>query len=354
MNVLIIELGGSHIECAYSFVYFLKSENHKAHLVCNKKLTPLFPDTKELSGILEVENKFNFLTQISTFYRIRNYINQNNIDTVIVNTVEIKLIRNLFLFIPKNINCVGLVHNAQKLEEGTTLKYFLSTKMKKYFVLGDFLLNNLKPYKKIRVQSFFPVYFPPSKNNKIFKPAGEYWITIPGEANQNRRDYLELINEIKKTNFNKFVKFIFLGANKLGNDIPFDYFKQEWWEKHIVTFSSQLEYDVFHNYIQLSDIILPLIKMKEDTMYQKNRISGSYNLGLSYKKLFLMPFTTKDNTDLQPFSIYYDSMQSLIKIINDLIENPSIKSKLEEAYLSSQFNDIKKMAKNMCDFIFKK
>jgi hypothetical protein len=351
MNVLIIEIGGSHIECVYSFVHFLKIKNHQVHLACNEKLLPLFPEKDRLSGIISLPNEFNLIKQLKTFFRIRAYVKKNNIDNIIINTTEIKLIRNLSFFIPRNINCTGLVHHAKKLEKSTTFEKFLSRKMRKYFVLSDFLLNNTKVNSLFEAKAFYPVYFPKTKRNDIHKPHGEFWVVVPGEANQQRRDYVSLINEISTNHNLHNITFIFLGKNKLTGLESYENIISD--KMKIISFTDQVDYDTFHQYIKLSDVILPLIKMTDDNMYGNSRISGAYNLGLGYKKPFLLPSSIKNNTDLNSFSVYYDNMKQLAEQIQLMKSSHNTTQTIQEAYQNSKFNNIDLMADEVCSFIFK-
>ncbi len=351
MNVLLLEIGGSHIECMYSYLHLLKKKNHQVHLACNQKLVALFPEKDQLDGLLILKDKFSFSEQIKAFLLIRNYIQKNKITHLIINTCELKIIRNLFLFIPKKINCTGLVHNAKKLEKSVTFTKLLSIKMKKYLVLGDFLLKNIQPFYKFQVQSFYPIYFPKAKNNNVQKPNGAFWVCIPGGASHQRRDYLLLIEALSKTALPTHIQFIFLGKYYLNEVIDKSTTESEWWKNHIITFDEEVPYDIFHQYIQQSDFILPLIKMENDTMYGLARISGSFNLGLGYKKPFLLPENYQANTDLLPYSLYYKNTNHLLDIIANSDSDKSSIATIQQNYATGMFKDFNLMADQFCTFI---
>ena len=351
MNVLLLEIGGSHIECMYSYLHLLKVKNHQVHLACNQKLVALFPEQDQLDGLLMLNNQFSFSEQIKAFFQIRSYIQKNNITHLIINTCELKIIRNLFLFIPKKINCTGLVHNAKKIEKSVTFTKLLSIKMKKYLVLGDFLLKNIQPFYKFQVQSFYPIYFPKAKNNSVQKPNGAFWICIPGGASHERRDYLLLIEALSKMSLPIQIKFIFLGKYYLNEVVDKSTTESEWWKNHIITFDEEVPYDIFHQYIQLSDLILPLIKMENDTMYGLARISGSFNLGLGYKKPFLLPENYQANTDLLPYSLYYKNINHLLDLIAENYADKKTINLFQQKYNSGPFKDFNVMSEQFCSFI---
>lgn len=354
MNVLILEMGGSHIECIYTFVHFLKLQDHSVHLACNQKLLPLFPEQESLSGILPLNDHFTMTTSVKAFLSVRKYIRKHRIDALIINTTELKIIRNLSFFIPAKLNCTGLVHNAKKLEKSFTFTKILSRKIRKFFVLSDHLLQHIRPDPVFSVSVFYPVYFPQPKPAPVSKPADEYWITIPGEADESRRDYTALLKEIEKDPPDPSVKFIFLGKFRLAEAIDVSWMASDWWQQHIVHFGEQVEYDTFHHYIQQTDILLPLIRLQDDRMYGNSRVSGSFNLGLGYRKPFLLPQSLQPNADLQPYSMYYSSMTELMNLVAQFKRSLCRQEEIQAAYATGPFNDISRMGDDVCSFIFKK
>jgi hypothetical protein len=349
MNVLILEIGGSHIECTYSFLHILKSKGHNVSLCCNEDLIQSFPERKLLTGELLVPNIIKPHKQLAVLWRIRQYIIRNNISHLVVNTSEIKLIRNLIFFLPSNLNCTGLVHNAKKLESGQTFIKILSKKMLKYFVLGEYLLENLQPHSVFKVAPFFPIYFPKPKPQNISKPNGEFWVIIPGSVLQSRRDYVPLLNQLKSRECRNNIRFVFLG--NFDSTVSEDVALLLNGVNNLITFNHFLDYDFFHNYMQLADVILPLIKLEGDEMYADGRISGSYNLGLAYQLPFFLPQQMHINKDLADYSIYYNSMQQLMEELNLIASSSTKIESIKTAYASGPFSTNQPYASEICDFI---
>jgi hypothetical protein len=354
MNVLIIELGGSHIECIYTFVHLLKLEDHTVHLCCNKKLLPLFPEKEQLAGVLPVADTFTSFSQLRTITAIVNYIRRKKIDTLILNTVEITIVRNLSFFIPSKVNCTAIAHNAKKLEKSVTFTKILAKKIRKFYVLSDNLYRHIHPDPIFKVGVFYPIYFPKPKKKNITKPTGEFWVTIAGEAEHIRRDYKLLLENISQGNIHPSIRFIFLGKYNLDDIVKPEWKESVWWKKHITYFTKQVDYDTFHNYIQLSDILLPLIKLENDELYTNSRISGSFNLGLGYKKPFLLPAHSKLNTELQPYSLYYNDMNELMDRIDQFRNDQQLQEDIEKAYVDGPFNNVDDMSSAVCSFIAKR
>ncbi len=351
MNILIIEIGGSHIECVHSMVHFLHLKKCTVHLACNQKLVSSLIELNKLSGLLALENEFSKASQINTFLKIRKYIKKNKIDTIVINTTEITLVRNLSFFLPA-INCIGIVHNAKKLEKSFTFTRILSKKIKKFFVLGDYLLSKIQPDPVFKVASFFPIYFPKARQLKKTKPLSDFWVVIPGEAEQKRRDYVALIDAIKATDtLAPNIKFIFLGKYNLYHDIDEATKRSGWWSDRIISFDDYLDYDTFHSYIQQADIILPLLKTERDDFYGSSRISGSFNLGLGYKIPFLLPERYKENKDLTAYSIYYSDTNEIVPLIQQLQANPAWQTGIITAYEKGPFKNIDTLADKVYNFI---
>lgn len=350
MNVAIIELGNSHIECTYTFTHLLRLKHHKVHLICNNSLISLFPLIDELEEYMTVPDNFTFMSYIHTIFRIRRYLLKNKIQKVIFNTTEINIIRDLFIILSKSIETFGLFHNAKKLESGNTVKKIFSKRMKKYFLIGNHLTNNTKVINGLSVLSYFPVYFPPPKEIKLSKNNDELWVTIIGSVNLERRDFRPLIDLISKRSFKSNIRFIFLGKNYHANEFKYLIETEKCWNDYIISFDDLVDYDLFHNYVQLSDIILPLIKLKDDTTYAHQRITGSFNIGIGYQKPFLLPNHVK-NSDIHPFTIYYETYDDLINILNNMDDYDEKISAIRENYMTTPLIDYNLQANYLSDFM---
>jgi hypothetical protein len=350
MSVLILELGNSHIECTYTFVHLLKIKNQKIHLICNKSLFELFPLKNKLDGFALVPDDFNFISELKTIFFIRRYVIQHKINRIIFNTTEINIIRNFFIIMPSGAKSFGLFHNAKKLEIGSTVRNIFAFRMKKYFLLGNHLANNTKVISGISVLPYYPVYFPTPKKIELYKTKDELWVTIIGSVNFDRRDFRPLIDLIRKRSFKINIKFIFLGKNYYANEFKHIIDTEQWWKDHILSFDDIVDYDLFHNYVHLSDILLPLIKMKDDVTYGHQRITGSFNIGIGYRKPFLLPHHV-NNEDIRPFAIYYETYDDLINIINNMGDCKDKISVIRDNYMTSPLIDFNLQANHLSNFM---
>lgn len=354
-NVLILEIGGSHIECVHTMIHLLHLKQHKVYLACNEHLSSSVIEKDKLAGLLTLPSQISKKQQFGIFFKLRKYINSNAIGTVIINTTEITIVRDMLLFLPK-LNYAGIVHNAAKLEKSFTLTKLIGQRVKKIFVLGNYLLQWIKPDPKFKVASLFPVYFPPPEHVEVNKKPGDIWIVVPGVALNKRRDYAGLLAALKKQkNLPGNIKFVFLGIYDLFDIVPEEERATEWWDNHIITFKGFVDYNTFHSYMKLSDVVLPLLRRDENDFYGDSRISGSFNLGLGYQLPFLLPKAYEQNSDLQPYSIYYNDLD---EVVNRLVHfDDTVKQQqfdIKQRYKSSLFNNVDDMAGEVCNFIFSK
>src|SRR5688572_28946312 len=112
MNILLLEAGGSHIECMYSLIHILFKNNERVFVACNKKLVPLLKEPAKIAGLLELPDDINKKQHFFLSLKIRKYIRQQKIEAVVINTTEIRFIRNLLFLLPK-LNYTGIIHNTK-------------------------------------------------------------------------------------------------------------------------------------------------------------------------------------------------------------------------------------------------
>ncbi len=350
MNILLLEAGGSHIECMYSLIHILHKNNEHVFVACNKKLVHLLKEPSKLAGVLELPDDISKKQHFLLSLKIRKYIRQQKIDAMIINTTELLFIKNLLFLLPK-LNYTGIIHSAKQLERSFTFTKLISRKVRKFFVLGDYLLSELNPHPVFRVASFYPVYFPEVNACLVKKDVNEIWITIPGKAEQNRKDYLGLMQAIERNELDPAIKFIFLGENKLSQAMIAQLSDSDKLKQHVITFDNYIDYDEFHSYIQQSDYILPLLKTSNDDFFGNNRISGSFNLGLGYKLPFLLPESYNINIDLKPYSIYYSDLNDLLYQIQHLQTDQRNVLKIKHEFDSGRFKKVDDVLQDAYTFI---
>lgn len=290
MNAAIIELGDSHDECIFAQVRFLKEYGYTVHLICTSNLK------KQVSRFADVDHfvffDFDNAGSVKSFYKliqIRNYLIKNKVTQVIFNTAERNLVRTLTLLpFPSNINFSGIIHNGHKLLKSSS-QWIISRKIKKYFVLNDYILPHLINTNGIAVESFYPIFFPELAYASLPKQSDELWVCIPGQVDFNRRDYKGLLSTLKQLQSASKIKFIVLGRDQSPNKRLREMVEEADLQHSFILFDSFIPNSVFHSYLQQSDIILPLLHpgMPKFEQYQRYKITGSINLAFAYKKPLL-------------------------------------------------------------------
>jgi len=356
-KVAIIEIGGSHTENIHSLVFLLRKQQCSIHLICNESLWKLFPDASVFDGHLLVPDSFTATSQITTFLKIRSFLKSNLIEAAIFGTTEITIIRNLIFFLPKKCIYTGIVHNAEKLESGSTMKNIIFRRVKKFIVLSNYLYENASCLSQYQVASLLPIYFPkPSGNIALNNSKNQLIITIPGSVENVRRDYIPFFKALKNYAFNEHILFVLLGKFDKEKEVAIanELESVGVWKNAFVLFNGFLDYDTFHSYIAKSACIMPLLKLENDSFYGDYRVSGSINLGLGYQLPFIMPENYQHNKDSNAYSIYYKNYQELFDLLFNKSDSlHSALNRIKLGYKDAWFNDTEKVSKQLAEFVFK-
>lgn len=307
MKIAIVELSISHEECIYSQLSFLQNNQFKVSLIVHPVIRNQISYDNLVSNIDVINfDKFKKINSLKEQIKIVKKL--STFDKIIFNTASSsKQLRNIsLLLLFFKVECIGILHNTKKLKNSFTQK-IISCKIKKYFVLSDYLKQNAEVNKsKISVESFYPIYFPKIHEKKIKKNKNEIWFCIPGRVEFSRRNYLFLVDQLEKKEISKNIKFLILGNINTKEGLSFkrkiddldltDYF---------VFFERFIENATYYSFIKASDYILPLLK-QEDYSYLKYKISGTFNLAYGFKKKIFFNEFYKSIPDLNSNGISYN------------------------------------------------
>lgn len=314
----LIEIDDSHDECLYSQLLFLQKGGYHTTLVCSEKLRPQVEGFgADETLFYEFKNKKG-RARMQELRRMRDTLAAEGIRTIIFNSAHGHLIRDfLFLRFPKDTRFFGTLHGINKLR-GSFTQWLISRRIRHYFLLNDYLVQNLPmvPHQGLAFQSYYPMFFPVFPGGRVIdKPAGEFWVCIPGQVEYKRRDYETLVRTFAALPEKPDLKFLLLGksdhAHGNGPELRqliaslgvTDYFR--FWPGFV-------DNATFHEYLQACDVVMPLIHPGNDGFekYLVYQISGAYNLAFAYRKPLLM---------LEPFSRYSDFREnSLFYSLDDL------------------------------------
>ncbi|MDR0692457.1 MAG: hypothetical protein LBF69_05410 [Prevotellaceae bacterium] len=336
-SAVIIELGGSHAECIHAQIHYLTIAGYQVHLICDEVVWSQIEEKQRLAGVQIHQSRRNILQRILTAVKIHRYLRKYEICVMVVNTIEVSAINDMCcLPLPRKLKCVGLLHNARKLLTGRSLRFIVGKKVKKFFVLGEYIRKNFQPQTKYNLAVFYPIYFPTFAPVPVRKSTCEIWITIPGVVDPSRRDYTSLLQGIKEKGLCPTIKIIFLGkwdTNK-NPDIARLLEEAGVWKNQIVVFKEFVNNPVFHSYVYQSDLIVPLLHPFADNplsiFYGDHRISGSFNLSFAYKIPMLIEQSMMQYDDFRDCSFFYKA-EDLVDVINSFVHRKQELQRIRDA-----------------------
>jgi hypothetical protein len=319
----IIELGTSHSECLYSVYLFLRESGYEVTIMLNNKLEESAAAFKDKCDIHFYSFKGK-RSSLKSYVAIRNLISTEGFSDVIFLSAGGVALRNFLMMpLPRNINTAGILHNTDKLTRSITDK-LIFRRVKKFFVLADFMLDYLPPNYRKKTQSIYTIYHPDYKSQLegISKSESEFWIGIPGTVEFSRRDYEGFISELKVKGMNSNVKFILLGPGN-NRDSNLDEIL-----KHVRSIGLENSFRYFRHYLSDAefyanlincDALLPLIHPDKDIYgkFLKYKISGTYNLSIGFRIPMLCHISLYNIEDFHSTSLFYDYSR-LTELINKL------------------------------------
>ena len=326
--VALIELGNSHDECIYSQILFLNKADYTVHLLLSEGLKTQAANFPTAAVVHYFSLPAKGIQAWSELFKIKQYLKKHAITHVVLNTATGNTIRNFILLnLFTSIPFAGTVHHTGKLNKSFTQR-LISLKVKKYFVLNDYLLDSIKKQHPLRIASYYPIFFPAFEPVAITKATSEFWICIPGQLEFKRRDYKSLFSQLQKHKLPIGFKFILLGRcnHKYGNGEEVKLMiKEQQLEDHFIVFDQFIDNALFHAYLKLSDVVLPLIHEGSEGFksYATAQISGAFNLAFAYQKPMLMHQYFNFITDFQVSSFFY-SPADLVALCLQLYANPSL------------------------------
>lgn len=321
----LIEIDGSHDECLYSQLLFLKKGGYHTTLVCSEDLRRQVESLGADETLFYTFKGKNGYERRKELRHLRDALKERGITTIIFNSAHGRLIRYfLWLRFPKGTRFFGTLHGLNKLKGSLTQK-LISARLRHYFLLNDYLLDNLElmPHRGLSFESYYPMFFPQFPGGPVVeKKAGESWVCIPGQVEYKRRDYETLVRSFAALPEKPALKFLLLGksdhAHGNGPELRqliaalglADYF--HFWPGFV-------DNATFHAWLQASDIVMPLIHPGNDGFekYLVYQISGAYNLAFAYRKPLLMLEAFQRYGDFRENSLFYD-LNSLGAILQQL------------------------------------
>lgn len=323
-KIALIELTSYHEECLYSQLQFLQDAGYDVTLITNPKnaeSVPYYGISMDRVKFYEPRASNFFTKRVVNWLRLYKFLVNYGFEKIIFNTASSnKEVIALTKFLPKRIQCFGIIHNLKKLNSSTSQK-IISQRIKNYYVLNDYLENSIKiENKEIRLHPFYPVFFPKYDPTEVLKKNNDIWICIPGELNYKRRDYALILSALENLDRVTAMKILILGKMNPESMVAKEFVNQVnalKLQSLIVTFDQFISNPVFHAYLQKSDYIMAPVSMKEKN-YLNYKITGAYNLAFAYKKPLICPEELSVIPDLKANSLFYSDKNSLALLFSKI------------------------------------
>ncbi|XOV66389.1 MAG: hypothetical protein ACFHU9_12255 [Fluviicola sp.] len=325
-RIALVEIGGSHDECLLTQMHAIRSRGHKVVLITSPEIVdrnPVFADYTDAIFTVNISG----LTRKQLVRNVWKILNSQNINLAVLNTAQGKVIRDLCLkaYFSK-IEFVGIIHTTRMFTESFTQK-IIHRKIKKYFLLSEFLKEKVSPQKGLSLDFFYPLRFP---TTDVKVERGNQRIVIIGGVEERRKDltgFLEMAENFRDSK----IEFIFLGKSDLEKP-EVQLFLQRIEEKGlsncVKTFHHFVTQKAFDAVVDSSDLILPLVHPNTPSadQYFRNQISGAMTVSFGYKVPMMVHEAYQHIQEMRTASFYY-MQETFSDLLLDALEKSEAKSK---------------------------
>jgi glycosyltransferase involved in cell wall biosynthesis len=277
---------------------------------------------------------------------------------VFFHTAQGNIVRELGFLLPRRYKFIGVHHNADKLIRGRSFSQnLISRRMKHYFVLADYVKENLLPLipRNIFLEDVYTVYYDKPEGFREIPKTRKLRVAIPGAVEQSRRDFFGLLEALKKYPLSPEVEFVVLGNGRRGEGPALrEQLKAAGLESHFTFFDAYVSAADMASYMASSDVLLPLMHpgMKYFTLFSQYKISGTYNWAYGYKKPMLMHQELHRLKTFHDVSIGYD-METLVETLNTLAQDPTPLAKITQNIQQDPRFDFAHQKRKYSDFVEK-
>jgi hypothetical protein len=329
--IALVELGGSHEECLYSQVLFLKKYGLRVHVILFEDHLDNIEAYPEVDAWQTFNKPGGWLEEWLLVFRLLSYLKLKGISKAVLNTAEGNLIRKLSLAARRHTELTGIIHLSSKLWTSRSQR-IISRKIRKYFVLADFIKENMvKSDTEVSIESFYPIYFPVSKAVDMLQEQPRR-ICVPGAVDFARRDYQSLIDEMLSAEIPSKVKFVLLGRtnNRDGQEM-IARIRDLGLDSHFSLFDGFIPHQQFYEHLKMAWLVLPLItpRCKHHPEYLEYRITGSFNLAYGFGHPMLLHESFASTRIYQETSVFYRD-GGLFETVNQCMKDPEVLNTLKK------------------------
>lgn len=308
-KIVVVELNPYHDECLYSQCLLLRRLDMDIMVVANSIARKRVEDSLKSLNVKTMFFPFSSgikgLGAILSFYRLVRSMGDIHLH---FNTAQGNVAWKLFLLpFPKRIIVTGTIHNVPKLQTSFGQK-IITRQIKKYMLLSDLLMPAYMKLCQKPAVVVYPVFYPKNETVELLKPKEETWIVVPGAVSLGRRDFSSLFSS-KPFSLNDKIKIILLGnINRGDGSTVLDWIRENGMERNFISFNEYVPNNLFYSYVEKCDYIMPLVHPSKAkyAKYIKEKISGTYNLAVAYRKPMLCPTEMSVYEDFIDTSFFYD------------------------------------------------
>jgi len=354
-KIILVEFSVSHTEILHTVISFLNSSGYEVHIWVNRDSgldATLVPDTVKIN----LRKNNSIISNLTFTLRLFVYILRHGISKVYINTAHGLLVRNFcllsYLF---SFEIIGLMHHGEKMK-GSKTQAVISGKIKKYFVLSDYIRSNMEKLygNKYKFSVFYPIILKkPSDFKKQLR--NEILICIPGEISDKRKNFKILLDTVRDN------------KERINGNIIFDVLgkvKYEWNQRYLkemnspelnnifITYKEYISNDRFYERISECDLILPLIipGVENFDNYLKYQISGAYNMAYIFKKPLLLYDNFKEMEEFRDISVFYNE-ENFSEVLQGLADRKDLFDKLSQNIKTSKRLDFDYQRKKFMEFL---
>ena len=318
-KILITEFSAWHDECLYSTCLLMKAEGHHITVALNEDLKTRIGTS--LNDVTDEIIYYPFKKGIKGALALLHFWNdllKGGFTHLYLNSAQGSVAWKFFLLpIPRRIKVIGTIHNLKKLTSSFGQK-FITRRINGYVLLSDLLTQRYQEVCNKPTAAIYPVFYPTFNTFTLPKKRDEVWILIPGAVSLARRDYFSLLPTDVK--YAPHIKFIILGnKNKADGKDIYNKVCQLGAQENFLFFDGFVPEEDFYSYVLQCDYIMPLVHPRrgEYAKYLTEKISGTYNLAIAYRKIMLCPNEMATYEDFHDTALFY-SVNEIQSFINSL------------------------------------
>ena len=335
---------------------YLAKDRFEMHIISTEEVIRGLPNDLTESGLIKSATVLPKDSKFKAIWTAFKKIKAIDADYAVMNDGQgqsVKWLSLLGLFLRTEF--IGVHHNADKFIFGSLTQSLINLKIKKYFVLADYVIKNLtgKVSDKFKFSSFY-INMTDYKLKKNENPE-ELKIAIPGFVEFHRRDYLELIETLTSgpEKLADNVKFVILGnAGKKDGKELIEKIKASGVEKNFSFYDHFVPQNEVYSQIDSADLLMTLIgpKNRYFDLYKKYKISGTYSLSIMIEKPLLLDKVYSDESEFNDWSLFYDE-SNLVQKLNQWAKDKTEIKNLTQKMLVMFKQKFKDQSQKYCDFI---